>query len=355
MEKNEKPLIVLLASSETSPAVLYGLYDVLSSVGSAYLEMVSGVAGEDLLDIKIVAASRKPIRCFGNILVEPHAGIDEIDKPAAVVVCDMYTPIDKPPSGNYPREIEWLKKVYANNALLAGVCSGTAVIAETGLLDGMEITGHWAYRHMFRKYYPNVKWREDSILNLSAEHKRIITAGGVTSWQNLALYLISRYCGVQHAIDAARVHLLSPHTDGQLPFATMTQYKQHNDALISDCQDWITDNYNCINPVARMADRAGLQPRTFARRFLAATGYPPLDYVQAFRIEVAKNLLATETINVDEIGVTVGYEDPTSFRRLFKRKAGISPAVYRKKFVGIVAQRDSQSGLGLTTNRRLKN
>ena len=123
-----------------------------------------------------------------------------------------------------------------------------------------------------------------------ARHKRIITAGGVTSWQNLALYLISRYCGVQHAIDAARVHLLSPHTDGQLPFASMTQYRQHNDAVINDCQDWITKNYDSSNPVARMTGRTDLQPRTFARRFRAATGYHPLDYVQEIRIEMAKNL-----------------------------------------------------------------
>jgi transcriptional regulator GlxA family with amidase domain len=90
-----------------------------------------------------------------------------------------------------------------------------------------------------------------------------------------------------------------------------------------------------------MTERAGLQSRTFARRFSAATGYHPLDYVQELRIEIAKKLLATETTNVDEISVTVGYEDPTSFRRLFKRKAGLTPAVYRKKFAGIVDTKSS--------------
>jgi transcriptional regulator GlxA family with amidase domain len=336
MKDQDYPLIVLLASAETSPAVLYGLYDVLASVGSGFLEMITGIPGEELLDVKIVAASDKPFRCFGNVMVEPHASIDDIDHPDAVVVCDMYTPINQSPSGTYPREVEWLKKVYANNALLTSVCSGSAVLAETGLLDGLEVSGHWAYRHMYRKCYPKSKWQEASILNLSAEHKRIITTGGVTAWQNLALYLINRYCGAQQALESARVHLLSPHTDGQLPFASMTQSKQHNDALISECQDWIVENFNCTNPVARMTDRTGLQARTFSRRFRAATGYHPLDYVQELRIEIAKKLLSTEATNIDEISVSVGYEDPTSFRRLFKRKAGLTPAVYRKKFAGIV-------------------
>jgi transcriptional regulator GlxA family with amidase domain len=341
MKDIDRPLIVLLASAETSPAVLYGLYDVLSSVGSSFMEMITGVPGEDIMDVKIVAASSEPFRCFGNVSVDPHASIDEIGNPDAVIVCDMYTPINESPHGTYPQEIEWLKKVYANNALLTSVCSGSAVLAETGLLDGLEVSGHWAYRHMFRKFYPKLIWQEASTLNLSAEHKRLITTGGVTAWQDLAIYLITRFCGAQHAIDTARLHLLSTHTEGQLPFAAMTQNQQHNDAVISDCQDWIADHYNCTNPVARMTERAGLQARTFARRFSAATGYHPLDYVQELRIEIAKKLLATEATNVDEISVTVGYEDPTSFRRLFKRKAGLTPAVYRKKFAGIVDTKNS--------------
>jgi len=341
MKDQNLPLIVLLASSETSPAVLYGLYDVLTSTGSGFTEMITGVPGEEILEIKIVAADHQPFRCFGNVMVEPHASIDDIDHPDAVVVCDMYTPINQAPIGTYPREVDWLKKVYANNALLTSVCSGSAVLAETGLLDGLEVSGHWAYRHMYREFYPKLKWQESSVLNLSAEHKRIITAGGVTAWQDLAIYLISRYCGPQHALESARLHLLAPHTDGQLPFASMTQSKQHNDALISDCQDWITGNYNCTNPVARMTERAGLQARTFARRFRAATGYHPLDYVQELRIEIAKKLLSTEATHIDEISVSVGYEDPTSFRRLFKRKAGLTPAVYRKKFAGIAGMKST--------------
>ena len=336
MNAKDRPLIVLLASPETSPLVLYGLFDVFASVGSGYMEMITGVPGEDVLDVKIVAASSKPFRCIGNIMVEPHACIDDVEEPDAVVVCDMYTPINQAPRGTYPREVEWLKRVYANNALLTSVCSGSAVLAETGLLDGLEVAGHWAYRHMFREFYPALKWQEASVLNLSAEQKRIITAGGVTAWQDLAIYLIRRFCGVQHAIDTARLFLLSPHTDGQLPYASMTRSKQHDDAIISDCQDWIADNYNCTNPVTRMTDRTGLQTRTFARRFRAATGYHPLDYVQELRIEIAKKLLSSEATNIDDISISVGYEDPTSFRRLFKRKAGLTPAVYRKKFAGIV-------------------
>jgi transcriptional regulator GlxA family with amidase domain len=76
-------------------------------------------------------------------------------------------------------------------------------------------------------------------------------------------------------------------------------------------------------------------PRTFARRFRAATGYHPLDYVQELRVEVANNKLATEAAKIDDIAFAVGYEDPTSVRCRFKRNAGLTPAVYRKKFASI--------------------
>ena len=81
-----------------------------------------------------------------------------------------------------------------------------------------------------------------------------------------------------------------------------------------------------------MSDRSGLNPRTFSRRFRAATGYSPIDYLQALRVEEAKQMLEFDRLGVDEVGAVVGYEDPASFRRVFKRKAGLSPAAYRRKF-----------------------
>src|SRR5262249_48537269 len=118
--------------------------------------------------------------------------------------------------------------------------------------------------------------------------------------------------------------------------AAMSRRIQKSDAVIGQCQEWIARNYVCANPVAAMAEHSGLRPRTFARRFRAATGYLPMDYVHALRIEEAKQLIETENIGIDEISLQVGYDDPTFFRRLFKRKAGLTPAAYRRKFNGIL-------------------
>jgi transcriptional regulator GlxA family with amidase domain len=328
--------ICLLTTPETSPALLYGLFDVLTTAGSIIPEILRGKPERQLFEVPIVAASAAPFRCFGNVLIEPSAGIADIERTDVAIVCDMYQPIDQPPRGRYREEIAWLKRVHERGAILASVCSGSLMLAEAGLLDGLEATCHWAYRDMFHAHYPRVKLKDDSILCFAGKDSRIVTAGGTMSWQDLALYLITHFGGRKQAIFSAKAFLLADRSDGQRSFAIMAPRVQQSDRLIADCQAWIAENYTCENPVARMAERAGLTSRTFARRFHASTGYEPMDYVLSLRIEEAKQLLETKDLNVEDVGHAVGYEDSTSFRRLFKRKAGLTPAAYRRKFAKLV-------------------
>ena len=109
---------------------------------------------------------------------------------------------------------------------------------------------------------------------------------------------------------AAKIFLLGDHSDGHLPFFGARKAQSHNDAIVADVQTWIVDNYHPGNPVAAMAARSGLTPRTFLRRFKAATGYTRTGYVQTLRIEEAKQLLETGTLPVEATGFEVGYEDP---------------------------------------------
>jgi len=336
MPDNNPPRLCLLTTPETSPSVLFGLFDVLTTAGAVYPEILEGKPGRQMFDVKIVAATRTPFRCYGNVLIEPALGIDEIPDTDVAIVCDMYQPIDASPHGRYPRETAWLKRMHGNGAVLASVCTGSLVLAEAGLLDGIEAAAHWAYRDVFRDHYPKVKMRESAILCLSGESNRVVTAGGTSSWQELSLYLIARFGGIRQALLTTKIFLLGDRSDGQLPFSLMLPHPRSSDGVIAECQTWIGANYACANPVARMARRAGLTPRTFARRFRASTGYEPMDYVQSLRMDEARQLLETDGLSVEDIGHAVGYEDPTSFRRLFKRKSGLTPAAYRRKFAKLI-------------------
>ncbi|WP_337660070.1 GlxA family transcriptional regulator [Anderseniella sp. Alg231-50] len=332
MTSNKKPLIALLAAPETSASVLYGLYDLLLSAGAVYPDMVCGEPGDEVLEVRIVSADGKPFHCIGNIPVEPHMAIGEIEQPDAIVVCDMYTSIYDVPKGRYPREIGWLKRMHEAGTLLTSVCSGSLLLAESGLLNGQQATAHWAYRDMFQRHFPKITFRNESVLCLAAEADRIVTAGGVSAWHDLTIYLIARYCGYQTAIETAKVFLISGHSEGQSPYSVMTRPMESSDGPISDCQVWIADNYASASPVEKMVERSGLNARTFSRRFRAATGFAPIEYVQALRVEEAKQMLETDQLSNDDVGAAIGYDDPASFRRVFKRGTGLSPAAYRKKF-----------------------
>jgi transcriptional regulator GlxA family with amidase domain len=324
--------VLLLTLPEASPAILYGLYDTLSSAGTAFPDATAGVPGEVLLDVRIVAAGRGRFRLAGGVPVEPSAVLAEAGAAEVVVVCDYSAPIHTPPTGRFPAEVDWIRRMHADGSLVCSVCSGGVLLAETGLLDGHEAAAHWAYAGLFRRCYPKVRFQPNAVLCRSAEGERLVTAGGTTSWQDLAIYLIARLCGERLAVETAKIFLLPTHPEGQLPYAAFTGPVAARDAVIGECQSWIAGHYPLHNPVERMAARSGLSLRTFARRFRAATGYAPIDYVQALRVEEAKQLLETADTGIDEIGAAVGYADPASFRRIFKRKAGVTPAAYRRRF-----------------------
>lgn len=332
----QRPVILLLASPETSALILYGLYDVLTTVGCIFPELVKGAPERALLDVRIVSADGRPFSCVGDIPVRPHGALSDFTAsssiPDAIVVCDMYVAVTAVPTGRYPRECAWLREMHAAGAFLTSVCSGSLVLADAGVLEGREATAHWAYSDMFRRYFSSVTFRESAVLCLKEQSAGIVTAGGANAWHDLAFYLIARFCGYSHAIQTAKVFLLTIHADGQSPYAVMTRSTDAKDAVIADCQAWIAHNYDIDNPVERMAQRSGLNTRTFARRFQAETGYTAMDYVQALRIEEAKQELEKDQRSIEEVAAMVGYQDDASFRRIFKRRVGLSPAAYRRKF-----------------------
>ena len=331
-----RPVIALLAAPNSSAGVLYGLYDVLYSAGAVYPDMVMGAPGRELLDVRIVSHDGAPFRCPGHVMVEPHLALADVTMCDAVLVCDLYSPIGRIERADYAIYRDWLCLQHARGALIGSVCSGALVLAEAGLLDGRDVASHWAYAELFAQEYPRVRLRRDSILCRTHEAEGIVTAGGVTSWQELVLYVIGRFCGADVARQTAKVHLLSGHDDGQLPFAAMNRAAAQ-DAVIATCQTWIADNYREANPVQRMVDLSGLNSRTFARRFRAATGRSAIDYVVSLRIEEAKQALERSLAGVDEIAWDVGYQDPAAFRRMFRKCAGITPQDYRRRYARIGA------------------
>ena len=328
----QRPVIALLAAPTSSAAVLYGLYDVLYSAGAVFLDMVLGVPGQEKLDIRIVSADGRPFRCPGNVLVEPHDSLESLVHCDAILVCDMYSPIHSVPRQDYSIYGPWLRGMHERGVLIGSVCSGALVLAEAGLLDGRDVASHWAYAELFAREYPKSRFLRESILCLTHAEQGIVTAGGVTAWQELVLHVIARFCGAEVARQTAKVHLMVGHEQGQLPFAAMNRRVEAEDGVIAACQTWIAGHYQEPNPVQRLTEMSGLNARTFGRRFKAATGRSAIDYVVELRIEEAKQVLETTDGPIDDVSWAVGYQDAAAFRKMFRKLAGVTPLEYRRRY-----------------------
>lgn len=327
--------VSLVAVPESSAAIVYGLHEIFSCVGTAW-ENLTGERNESRqMKPRIVGMSDQPMQSgFGATLVADHT-FDEAHHSDIVIVGDLNLEPEAELRGRWPQVIHWLRDQHDHGAIICSVCTGSIMLAEAGLLDHHEATTHWSAVDIFKRCYPHVRLKAEKILVPSGTAHGIVTSGGSASWTDLALYLIARFCGAEEARRTAKIFLIGDRSDGQLPFAAMVRPKQHDDSVITACQEWIVDHYASANPVAAMAEQSGLTARTFKRRFKSATGYAPLDYVQTLRIEEAKQMLETSGQAIDDIAALVGYEEPNSFRRLFKRTTGISPHQYRVRFKAI--------------------
>ncbi|OOG25412.1 AraC family transcriptional regulator [Thioalkalivibrio denitrificans] len=340
---HDKLMVALLAVPESTASTLYGMYDMLGSTGRDWELFVNGVPGEPLIHPMIVSADGRRIRSPSGLAIEPEYSLADCPDVDLVAVPDLMVAPDEDIAGRHPAEVAWLRERYASGALLATACTGSMILAEAGLLDGQDATVHWAYSDAMAARYPAVRVHRNRALVISGEG-RLILGGGGTAWHDLALFLIARFLGVEEAMRVARLHLVDWHHIGQQPFAAFVCRRQTGDAVIADCQEWIAQHYDQDAPVAEMVRRSGLSERSFMRRFARATGMSPLEYVHTLRLEESKQLLETTDLSVEAVANEVGYEDASFFGRLFRRKVGITPTQYRRRFATLRKALAQQQG-----------
>lgn len=218
---------------------------------------------------------------------------------------------------------------HAQGAILASNCGGAFVLAATGLLSGRPATTHWMFVNAFRERFPDVLLDPDKIV---IEDGDIITAGGLMAWTDLGLKLVDRLFGPTVMVETGRFLLVDPAGREQRHYSSFSPRMTHGDEPILKVQHWLQAKGARAVSVADMAARAGMEERTFLRRFKAATGLKPTEYSQHLRIGKARELLEFTKRPVEQIAWTIGYEDVAAFRKLFHRIIGLSPGDYRQRF-----------------------
>jgi transcriptional regulator GlxA family with amidase domain len=326
--------VLLVAVPETAGSALYGMLDVLAAAGNIWQVLVRSGEQQQLFRVRIVAPRRGSFRCGNGIPVRPDCAVADDPMAPIIILPELWLGPDETVHGRYPALIDWLRRKYRAGAALYSACSGAVMLAETGLLDGCHATSHWGYQDLFQKRFPKVRFDPAPNLAYARADGRIVTAGGTTSWHDLALHIIARYASPGEALRIAKVYLLKWHDEGNLPYASLLRNVPHADAVVRRCEDWLREHFREIDAIGQVVALAGVPERTLKRRFKAATGSPLIEYLQNLRMEEAKRLLEAGSLPVDDISAEVGYSDASFFRRLFKRLTGLQPSQYRRMFQG---------------------
>jgi transcriptional regulator GlxA family with amidase domain len=284
---------------------------------------------QDFARVRVLKASRRQPLSFNGIRIHTHGRIGTGDQYDVIMVPAMMQVNEKQIYPSSHHLVQWLHRQHDGGACLSSVCAGSFLLARTGLLDGRNATTHWNLAGQFQESYPQVRLQPQKML---IDEHDMITAGGVTAYFDLALHLVRRFGSAELAAGCSKFLLIDPRRSSQSPYQTGQFRKSHADKAILALQEYLEQNFGDHLTLEQMRRVAGLEQRTLLRRFRKATGDSPVTYLQRVRIEAARRYLELSQNNIEEIAWKVGYEDGSSFNRLFKKLTGMSPGSYRKKF-----------------------
>ncbi len=317
--------IAILALHNCFHSSVTGPFDIFSVANLNWKKVADTI--DPFCEVRIVLPDLQPVTAFNGLPITSTHTINDKNQFDCIIVPALFG--DLGPVLHRRDILNWLMMQHSVGACVCTVCAGAFLAAAAGLLDGRRATTHWALADDFRRRFPAVILKSEKML---IDEGDIITAGGVTAYLDLCLYLVRRFGSSTLASSLTRTLLIDCARQLQSPYSSHAFQKHHGDTAVKQSQNWLEENFAKAVTIRQLAKVAGLGERTFTRRFKKATGDTPSDYVQMLRIEIARKMLETSHDTIDCIVLKVGYEDTSSFRRLFRKHTGLSPSAYRKRF-----------------------
>ena len=318
--------ISLLIFDEVVPSSITGVIDLLSGA-NLYL---TGIGQAPAFHLELVGEKEKPPPGFPLIGYHTYA---EAVHPHLIIIPSFMVGNVSLLSDNLAG-IEWIRQQRAKGTEVASLCVGSYFLAEAGLLDGKEVTSHWAVAGDMQRRYPAIRMRSDQVIT---DQDGIYTSGGAFSSLKLILYLIEKFCGREAAIWISKMYAIEMDRTSQAHFAVFTGQHQHEDKEILRAQQYIEQHYQDPISMDNLSRQVNMGQRNFIRRFKAATNNTPFEYLQRVRIESAKRALENNDKDVASIMDDAGYKDQKAFRSIFRRLTGLSLQEYKKKYARAAA------------------
>jgi transcriptional regulator GlxA family with amidase domain len=248
----------------------------------------------------------------------------------------IVTGIDEPDDARRdPDLIRWLARIAPRTRRVAGLCTGTFVLAEAGLLDGRNATTHWMDCDELARRFPAITVQRDPIY---VRDRGIYTSAGSTAGLDLVLALVEEDVGRRVALQVAqRMVFFLKRPGGQAQFSAQLSTQIAEREPLRDLQAWILDHPGLDLSVDALARRAAMSPRNFFRVFVREIGMTPGRFVERVRVEAARRLLEETTRGIPDVAAACGFGSPETMRIAFRRALGVNPQSYRSRFHTTVA------------------
>jgi transcriptional regulator GlxA family with amidase domain len=324
--------VVLLEAGYASTAI--GPIEVFHSAGLLW-NWLHGATSQPRFRVQIASINGASVTSLCSLGLTPELAIGDVTHTDIIIIPASGWDVQDEIARNTTL-LPWLRKWHARGATIAGICTGVLFLAECGLLDGRRATTHWAVADIFRERYPRVHWQPEDFVT---EDDRLMCSGGVYASIDLSLYLVEKFCGHEIALQCAKALLVSMPRCRQSGYSVLPLARQHADDKIARTEEYLREHFDRTLSIDHLAERIGMGPRNFIRRFKAATGRLPNAYIQTLRVAAAKELLEQGAASIQAVCSQVGYEDIAFFRGLFKRHTGMTPGEYRASFAQLNIRR----------------
>jgi AraC family transcriptional activator FtrA len=275
--------------------------------------------------VRLVARTRAPVRSFTGPQLLPESTLAGARRPQIVVVPPFFFSDEERRPVPAPVK-RWLMEAHDNGAVLVCMASGVRLLAETGLLDGHEVTGNPSDQRYFDRHFPRIRFTPQTPLVIDG---RIISAASINPCMDAISYLVGQFMGEAAARKFSRyTNSLSQPTYERMAMKT-APHKQHADQRIKQAQEFIERHFKDDISVEEAARRAVMSVRNFSRRFQQAVGMAPHSYIARCRAEFAKDLLAQPGLSILQVARQSGFRNEVTLRRAFDQLLGTTPTAYR--------------------------
>lgn len=226
-------------------------------------------------------------------------------------------------------ELAYMQGLAAAGVPIAAACTGTFLLAASGLLDGHRATTSWWLAAAFRRQFPQVQLQADQLV---VRDGSLVTTGAATAVYQYILQLVAEVGGAELAQQTGRMLIIDRERQSQAPYVSMAMVERPRHSLSERAERYLQQTLDQELSVAGLAEHCGVSERSLLRHFRAHHGVSPLEYIQRIRVERAKAMLESTRLSLEEIVERCGYSDVSSFRKLFKRAASLTPGEYRERF-----------------------